>query len=162
MEKNSKITAILIPGANPKVAEELFMAIKNELKTCNYNIAELETANEDRLISIGKELKSKVIIGKSLGGRFATYYQLNHQDARALVLLAPAMRGNEKFMKIEIPVLIIHGTNDSTIPVDNSRNLINYFKNGKLEEIENTGHGFTGNLEKVAKMISNWFGSLNL
>ena len=161
MEKDPKITVILIPGANPTAAEQLFTALKKELKSKNYDTIELEKADEEKLISVAKELKVKMLIGKSLGGRVAINYQLNQQDAAALVLLAPAVRGNKKFAEINVPVLILHGTNDPVIPIKNSQNLVINFNNAELVEISNTDHGFSNKLGEVIATISDWLSSIN-
>ncbi len=160
MEKKSKITAILIPGANPGAAKDLFNAIKIELEKIYYEANELEVADESQLFSKGQETPVKILIGKSLGGRLVVDYQLKYQDCQALVLLAPAVRTNNKYTEINIPVLIIHGTDDKTIPIENSRKLKNFFTCSTLEEISNTDHGFTGKLAEVAKVISKWLLSI--
>ena len=70
-----KKTIFLIPGASPEAAKTLFDAIKANLKT-NYQIVELETADKNDFLSKTEKSERKILVGKSIGGRIAIYYQL--------------------------------------------------------------------------------------
>jgi dipeptidyl aminopeptidase/acylaminoacyl peptidase len=53
------------------------------------------------------------------------------------------------------PLLIIHGTKDDTIPIENSREMGHYFNNYKLVEIADVGHGYYGKEAETADIIKN-------
>lgn len=152
-----KSKVILIPGSYPIASKEVFNAIKEILKP-NYEIIELKKADKEELSSkAGTE--SKILIGKSLGGRIAVEFYLEHKDIDALVLLAPAIQADDRYREIEIPVLIIHGLDDDTVPIENSREIQKYFKNCKLVEIPETDHGYKGKEAEVAKIVAKWIAS---
>jgi len=156
-----KLAIVLIPGMHPEAARPVFDAIKEKFEEENFEIVELERANDEELDEKikNRKVKSKILIGKSLGGRVAVEHQLEYKDAEALVLLAPAVEARDGLKEIEIPVLIIHGTEDTTIPIENSRELKKYFKNCKLVEIPDTDHAYRGKEKEVAKLIAEWLNS---
>ena len=153
-------TVILIPGINPKGAESIFDAIRERLKKTSYEVLRLANANAEDLLSEAREVESKILVGKSYGGRIAVDYQLEYKDAEALVLLAPAVKAKERHREIEIPVLIVHGTEDRVISAENSRELKECFKNGKLVEISGADHGYKGKELETADIIAVWVDSL--
>ena len=154
-----KETIFLIPGASPEASKPIFSALKTTLKL-DYDIVELEKANEASLLLKAKNVRSKILVGKSVGGRIVLDYQLKQKDSSALVLLAPAVRPDDKYKEIEIPVLIVHGTKDYAIPLENSRELEKCFRSSKFIEVTNVGHGFGGKELQTAKNIADWIGSL--
>ena len=125
-------TVILIPGINPKGAESIFDAIRGRLKKTSYEILKLGSANAEDLLSKSRGVELKILVGKSYGGKIAIDYQLEHKDAEALVLLAPAVKAEERHREIEIPVLIVHGTEDRVISAENSRKLRECFRNSRF------------------------------
>ncbi len=102
------------------------------------------------------------IIGKSLGGALVLLYE--NPAISAKVLLAPAMtiergktakdfldlsfsqihhiKADPSMVKPDCDILIIHGTDDRNISVDNSRRMIKLMRNAVLDEIEGTNHSF--------------------
>ena len=44
--------------------------------------------------------------------------------------------------KLNIPFLIIHGSNDETVPLQEAKNMLSWNPNNKLEIIENANHSF--------------------
>lgn len=161
MTSESKRVAFLIPGASPNAAKALFDAIGACLKS-EYEVVELERADEKDLLSRARYVKLKILVGKSAGGRIAVNYQLEFKDSRALVLLAPGARPNSRLNQIQIPVLIIHGTRDNVIPIENSRKIVEYIKNSKLVEIQGVGHGYEGKESEIAEIIKEWLTLLHL
>jgi predicted esterase len=153
-------TLILIPGANPEAAKPIFSAIRESFENSGYEILELQNADEEELAASAKGRQHKILVGKSNGARIAIYHQLEFKGAEALVLLAPAVEPSEEFKKISIPVLIVHGTEDPVIPVENSRRLRNIFKDCKLDEIENTDHSFRKKEKETARVIADWIFSI--
>lgn len=45
--------------------------------------------------------------------------------------------------KIKVPVLIVHGTADASVPIDHSRELIKHLKKSRLEELKGADHTYT-------------------
>jgi uncharacterized protein len=60
---------------------------------------------------------------------------------------------------INIPTIIIHGTKDSTVPYEDSRDYVGHLPNGKLITIEGAAHGFhnLGETEKAIEATINFF-----
>lgn len=153
-------TVILIPGINPKGAESIFDAIRGRLKKTSYEVLKLGSANVEDLLTKAREVESRILVGKSYGGKIAIDYQLEHKDAEALVLLAPAAKAKEQYWEIEIPVLIVHGTEDRVISAENSRKLRERFKNSRLVEMPGADHGYKGKELETAEIIADWINSL--
>jgi pimeloyl-ACP methyl ester carboxylesterase len=151
----------LIPGVYSKASESIFNAIRKSLSETDHEILVLENADEEDLESKAGKIKSKILIGKSYGGNLAIKYQIRHNDAKALVLLAPAVNVKEQIREIKIPVLIVHGTEDRVVPIDNSRKLEKQFESSKLVEIQGADHGYQGKELDTAKIIANWIKSLH-
>ncbi|MDQ1280398.1 MAG: uncharacterized protein QG670_1661 [Thermoproteota archaeon] len=160
MTTESKKTIFLIPGASPKAARIFFDAINTSLKP-EFEIIELERADERDLLSRVKNVKLKILVGKSAGGRIAVNYQFENKDAQALVLLAPGTRSDNRLSQIQVPILIVHGTKDNVIPLENSRKIAKLFKNCKLVEIPGIGHSFEGKESEIAEIIKEWIISLH-
>lgn len=58
---------------------------------------------------------------------------------------------------IEIPVLILHGDKDALVPLQDSKDALNYLPEGsQLEVVRGAGHGFGGHLDEVGKLITDW------
>jgi pimeloyl-ACP methyl ester carboxylesterase len=151
---------ILIPGMNPQSAKLLFEMIRDNLKNSSFEISELSRADEKELIDTTKNMQGHIIVGKSAGGSIALEYQIEFKGLAALVLLAPAVEANIKYESIDIPVLIVHGTKDTIIPIENSRDLEKYIENCRLVEIENADHSFRGKEKDAAEAVSDWIISL--
>ena len=155
-----KPTVVLIPGIYPKASESIFRAIRESWAETDYEILVLENADERDLESKVGRIKSKILVGKSYGGKLAIEYQIRHKDAEALVLLAPAVNVKEQFREIKIPVLIIHGTDDRVVPIDNSRELEKQFERSSFVAVQGAEHGYRGKELETAKIIVNWIKSL--
>ncbi len=151
-----KPTVILIPGASPRASESIFRVIIRTLAEAEYEILVLERAIWSDLESKGREITSKILVGKSAGGRLVVEYQIRHKYAKALVLLAAAIKDKEQAREIKIPVLIIHGTADPIVPIENSRELAKYLENCTLVEIPGADHSYKGKEQEIAKIIVKW------
>lgn len=149
---------ILIPGASSAAAKGIFDAIRKEL--VGEKTIVLSSASEEELQKTISELKAAnsklVLVGKSAGGRLSLEHQLKHKDAKALVLLAPAIKADKKFSEIKIPTLIVHGTTDDVVPLENSRELNKIILNSKLVEVEGANHGYTGKEKEAAEAVTNF------
>jgi pimeloyl-ACP methyl ester carboxylesterase len=156
-----KQTVVLIPGVYSKGSESLFEAIGKSLAETYREILVLEKADEEYLESKAVKIKSKILIGKSYGGSLAIKYQIKHKDAEALILLAPYVKLREQYREIKIPVLIVHGTEDQVIPIQNSRELEKLFDNCKLVEIQGADHGYLGKELETAQLVADWVNSLH-
>jgi pimeloyl-ACP methyl ester carboxylesterase len=73
-----------------------------------------------------------------------------------LVLLAAAVKAQERIKEIRIPVLIIHGTADRVVPIENSRELAEQVENSRLVEVEGADHSYKGKEQETAKIIAQW------
>jgi pimeloyl-ACP methyl ester carboxylesterase len=155
-----KPTVILIPGGFPKASESIFQAINKTLVEAKYEVMVLEKAGWKDLESKAGSITSKILVGKSAGGRLVVEYQIKHKDAKALVLLAAAAKAREQVREIKIPVLIIHGTADRVVPIENSRELVKQFENSRLVEVQGADHRYKGKEQETAKIIADWIKSL--
>lgn len=132
----------------------------------------------DNLISKLKSMNFKKIhiVGKSFGGMIAL---LNKNDLLGKkVLLAPALAvkdisnlnamKNKKFSEIKSifdfniseneldkksQTLIIHGTSDLTVPIENSEMLLKKLPNASLINIAEADHSYNGREKEVAREI---------
>jgi len=153
------ITLILIPGTYPAASKGIFDAIKKVMPKDSF--IELDSASEEQLLH--KKPKGKfIVIGKSAGGRLALENQIKHKDASALVLLAPAVEADQKFREVKVPTLIVHGTRDDVIKLDNSKSLNKIIKNSKLEIIEDADHSYKGKEIETAKKVAVWLKTISL
>lgn len=148
----------------------------NELEEKNIQIVSEEI---DTVIQYLKDKKysSIVGVGKSFGG--AMMLIRNHPSISKLILWAPAMgvvagRSNleeisstkfsemkslseinldkEFLSKIAIPVRIIHGTADQSVPIDNSKKLVEMLPHAELVEIKDMDHSYK-TLEEEKRVV---------
>jgi pimeloyl-ACP methyl ester carboxylesterase len=150
-------TLVLIPGINPQASKGIFDAIRKDLPKAKF--IELTAASEEQLMEKRPDSKF-VLVGKSMGGKVALEHQLKHKDAAALVLLAPAVEADEKFGKIKVPALIVHGTADSVISIDNSRKMNKIIASSKLIEIKDADHSYRGKEAETIKAVAEFINRL--
>jgi pimeloyl-ACP methyl ester carboxylesterase len=148
---------VLIPGVNPQASKGIFDAIKKDLPKVKF--IELTAASEEQLMEKRPDGKF-ILAGKSMGGKVALEHQLKHKDAAALVLLAPAVEADEKFGKIKVPTLIVHGTADPVIPIDNSRKMNKIIASSKLIEIKDADHSYRGKEAETVKAVAEFINCL--
>ncbi|MFH1591749.1 MAG: alpha/beta hydrolase [Candidatus Woesearchaeota archaeon] len=57
------------------------------------------------------------------------------------------------YESIDIPVLVIHGTEDESVPIDDSRKLVKYIQKSNLIELTGADHMYTGekNFDRVVE-----------
>lgn len=65
----------------------------------------------------------------------------------------------EQLLKnIVCPVLIIQGTKDASIPIEDSENALKLLSNeSRLEIVENADHDFTEHVDKLVELSNDWF-----
>lgn len=75
-----------------------------------------------------------------------------YEDSKKHVML-------NKAKQIKCPVLIIHGTKDESVPIEDSRKLAKELPNAELIELEGENHklSVTGSAAKANKMFGEWF-----
>ncbi|MGC8884950.1 MAG: alpha/beta family hydrolase [Candidatus Nanoarchaeia archaeon] len=145
--------AVLIPGANPAAAKKLFDMIKKQIPELEY--IELSSASEPELLR-ARPAGDFIIIGKSMGGKLALEYECKEKDSRALILLSPAVYYTEKYASIKAKTLIVHGTADDVVPIENSEKLAKTIEGATLIKIEGGDHSYRGQENKVVDIIKNW------
>lgn len=66
--------------------------------------------------------------------------------------------GYEIARKIKIPTIIVHGEDDKTVPVEQSKKIANLIPNCRLEILEDTDHQYSKKekFEKMLKLISDF------
>ncbi|MGH3999136.1 MAG: alpha/beta hydrolase [Pseudonocardiaceae bacterium] len=93
------------------------------------------------------------LLGTSFGGGLAAYYAAKQPDELTrLVLLNPQLNYKARYIdqkphavlaKITAPTLIVHGTEDTFIPIESSRAAMQQLQvEHKLVEIDGAQHGF--------------------
>jgi pimeloyl-ACP methyl ester carboxylesterase len=64
----------------------------------------------------------------------------------------------ELLKEISCPVLIIQGTKDTSIPIEDSKNALKLLsKESQLELVENANHDFTEHVSKLVELSNDWF-----
>ena len=67
-----------------------------------------------------------------------SYYPVG--TGRQLVAILAAEGRLEKLSRVKVPTLVIHGTDDVLVPVDNGRSVANAIPGARLLEVEHMGH----------------------
>ncbi|MFQ5834453.1 MAG: alpha/beta hydrolase family protein [bacterium] len=69
---------------------------------------------------------------------------------------AEKVNGYEAAKKIKIPTLIVHGDNDESVPIEQSKKIVDLIENSKLEIIESADHRYSKpeDFEKMLDLIS--------
>jgi hypothetical protein len=69
---------------------------------------------------------------------------------------AEKVNGYEAAQKIKIPTLIVHGAHDESIPIEQSKKLVDLIENSRLEIIEGADHRYSKaeDFEKMLDLIS--------
>ena len=99
------------------------------------------------------------LLGHSRGGFLSVIQAAKDPRVKSAVLLAPLVF-IEHSKKVKIPVLILHGTHDTSVPVSQARKLYKNLNCKKaLKELEATNHIFTQekDMEKVLDLTRKWF-----
>ena len=104
---------------------------------------------EERMAQLKPILGRKrnwIIIGSSFGGLMGTVFTSEHpKQVRKLILLAPALL-KEAFGSlldlepVSVPTIIIHGTEDETVPLEPVREIAEKLFNGLQFIVVNDGH----------------------
>jgi len=108
-----------------------------------------EVLEQDKLNGAGLEEKGYVI--KVKHGRD---YKIPKQYFEERL----AVNQKEMLSKIKSPILIIHGDADDCVPLEASREAIQYLPEGsKLEVIKGGSHTLDDKIEEVISLSANWF-----
>jgi len=71
---------------------------------------------------------------------------------------AEKVKAYESAQKIKIPALIVHGDEDETVPIEQSKRTANLIENCRLEIIEGGDHTYSNSehFEKMLDLISDF------
>jgi len=102
-----------------------------------------------------------ILVGSSLGGHVSAAVS-SHVRTRGMFLLAPAffMKGFEQFTPIPAPcpIEIVHGWNDSVVPVDNSIKFAR-LHHASLHLLD-SDHRLTSHLDTICELLDAFLGRL--
>lgn len=85
------------------------------------------------------------------------YYSSNGRKLKLLFFEdAEKINGYEAAKKIKTPTLIVHGNEDETVPIEQSKKTASLIKNSKLEIIKGANHRYSDSqhFEKMLSLIS--------
>tara|TARA_Y100000310_G_scaffold345354_2_gene464087 strand:- start:3533 stop:4291 length:759 start_codon:yes stop_codon:yes gene_type:complete len=88
-----------------------------------------------------------------------TMYQGRSGERRLNYSFFEDFKGNDGYevaKQIKIPTIIVHGDKDESVPVEQSKKIVEIFEKGKLEIIKNADHGFSKpeDFEEMIRLIS--------
>ena len=132
----------------------------------NFSDFSIKEAVQDILSAINF-LKSKgyekfILMGKSRGGISVLRASAISDDVIAAAMACPGSRSEnyeevyEIAEKIKIPCLIVHGTKDEIIPIENSRRISSVLENCTYVEIKDSDHNFSdpSHYNQMLKLVS--------
>lgn len=98
-----------------------------------------------REIMVALNINKPIIVGPSMGGRYALCFAIKYpNDVYGLVLIAPAGLKEEKIKSnlpaINVPILIFWGDKDNVFPVEMGYELEKQLKNSKLVICKDAPH----------------------
>lgn len=64
---------------------------------------------------------------------------------------------NELLSEVECPVLIIHGSEDNVVSLEDSNNAVEKLETAEIKVIENLSHDYDNQLGKVVEATEDWF-----
>ena len=76
---------------------------------------------------------------------------------RNYVITAQTLPIYETAEKYQGPALIIHGTTDTTVPYTYSLHYQHIYKNSRIELLKNFDHGFSQDVIRAARIVSDYF-----
>lgn len=95
-----------------------------------------------------------ILVGSSLGGHVSAAVSAQ-RPVRALFLLAPAffMCGFEQFTPVpaQCPIEIVHGWNDTVVPVDNSIKFARLYKS--TLHVLDSDHRLTSHIDQICELL---------
>jgi pimeloyl-ACP methyl ester carboxylesterase len=86
-----------------------------------------------------------------LGQRF------DAQAYRAQLFAAALHNCYGRLDRIEVPTLVVHGTDDRVIPVDNAHLMAERLPNSRLRVLESTGHLYATEVPEIDDAIAHFF-----
>ena len=101
-----------------------------------------------------KELKEKGYFTRTRKNAIREVYHIDKQ----MLQERESVNQKELLQNINCPVLIIQGTKDTSIPIEDSKNAMNLLPKGsQLEIVENADHDFTEHVREMVELTNNWF-----
>lgn len=101
-----------------------------------------------------EELSEKGFFTRKRKNAIRETYHIDKQ----MLIDRESVNQKELLKGISCPVLIIQGTKDTSVPVEDSENAIKLLsKESKLEIVENADHDFTEHVNEMVELTNNWF-----
>ena len=101
-----------------------------------------------------KELKERGYITKIMEAGVRKKIIIDKQ----MIYDRESINQKELLSNINCPVLIIHGNQDESVPLEDSKSAIKYLSSeSKLEIVEGADHQFTEQLDTIISLTTNWF-----
>ncbi|MFH1650223.1 MAG: alpha/beta fold hydrolase [Candidatus Woesearchaeota archaeon] len=101
-----------------------------------------------------EELRKKGYYTRTRKNAIRTAYHIDEQMLRDRESVNP----EELLTNVSCPVLIIQGTRDESVPVEDSKNAIKLLsKKSRLEIVEGADHDFLEHVDKLVTLSNEWF-----
>ncbi|MBW2992152.1 alpha/beta hydrolase [Candidatus Woesearchaeota archaeon] len=155
-------------------------------KTVTRDLEDLKSVFEHTYQNYEFNKEKVFLFGSSFGGLTALILALEDKRIKGLVLKAPVSGFKEKYdildhkrrdelnydefvedgikydvyskaSELNIPIKIIHGDKDESVPVEQSKKLIELCPNAELKIIEGEGHRFENKKQEVYSQIIKFF-----
>lgn len=144
----------------PKILAMAEVARRHELQveSIDYRGMEDPAARVTKALQFCRALPvAPVLVGSSLGGHVAAAVSA-HAPTRAMFLLAPAffMRGYEAHTPApaNCPIAIVHGWNDTVVPVENSIKFAQLHKS--TLHLVDSDHRLTSALSEICELLDSF------
>ena len=101
-----------------------------------------------------KEIEEKRYFTRTRKNAIRTVYHIDKQ----MLIERESVNQKQLLKNISCPVLIIQGTKDTSVPIEDSKNAIKLLsKESKLAIVENADHDFTEHVDELVKLTNDWF-----
>jgi alpha/beta superfamily hydrolase len=142
-------------GAKIQAMAEVARRHELQVESVDYRDIDDPVLRAQRLLAFCKTIPGEfVLVGSSMGGHVCAAVSA-HVRTRGMFLLAPAffMQDYEQFTPVPAPcpIAIVHGWNDTIVPVENS---IRFAKMYKCElHVLDSDHRLTGSIAEICTLL---------